>query len=338
MASPLSASVSLDGYHRRRRQEEAKVDNEDEHENGSIVSLASSSSVITRSCLTEPPRSSRRSIYRSSLGKPPGTPSQRRNQTILPPTPPPSTPSTSIHPPSSSSTASVSVSVSVSSSSDDTAAASSHHISQKTIKTAPMKELENALASLKKENFDLKMRLYHLEEAAGKHAKLEEQNQRLMVELRERELQLEALELYFEKQRGQDASTQTTLVIDTSPQSHSPATASYHTAFAASPEAFGLTSCYTRHSTPLHCTSPAGNKGNNQLHTETDVDHVVNAFQSVKIVSPALTRYRQRRSSLSSTSSDVSADDTSSESSGHHQGVRGWLSQILANDRHPHPP
>lgn len=200
------------------------------------------------------------------------------------------------------------------------------------------------------------MRLYHLEEAAGKHAKLEEQvsylysvltkererkseglilciqNQRLRVDLRERELQLEALEQYLEKQHGQDASTQTTLVIDTSPQSHSPATASYHTAFAASPEAFGLTSCYTRHSTPLHTNPPS----NNHSKQHTDVDHVVNAFQSVTIVSPALPRHHQRRSSLSSTFSDLSAEDTPSDNSSH-QGVHGWLNQLLTNEHHSRP-
>lgn len=129
MVSPLSASVSLDGYHRRRHQNEARA-NDDEHDDGSVASLASSSSVKTRSCLAEQPRSSRRSIYRSSLGKPPGTPSQQRAPAILPPTPPPATPNVAVHPAPSSSSSSASVS------------ASSGHAAAPQ-KSIPMKELEN---------------------------------------------------------------------------------------------------------------------------------------------------------------------------------------------------
>ncbi|KAI8074003.1 hypothetical protein BC940DRAFT_315586 [Gongronella butleri] len=64
-------------------------------------------------------------------------------------------------------------------------------------KTVPMKELEKLLTDLKRENFDLKLRLFHLESAMTKEMDkfwLQSENERLQKEVEMKHGQVEALE------------------------------------------------------------------------------------------------------------------------------------------------
>ncbi|KAI8147556.1 hypothetical protein BJV82DRAFT_664789 [Fennellomyces sp. T-0311] len=121
-------------------------------------------------------------------------------------------------------------------------------VSNNNNKTAPFKELEKMIADLKKENFDLKLRLFHMN-------RLEQENEQLTL----------ALEEQRQQRRGNARSVHTqTLFIDVSPFT-------YYTAFETSPEAFGLT--------PQRTSPPLS-------EFDDDVERVMDAFASVRIESP----------------------------------------------------
>ncbi|ORX62558.1 hypothetical protein DM01DRAFT_1330688 [Hesseltinella vesiculosa] len=113
---------------------------------------------------------------RQSLGKPPGihSPSTTSSQSQQKPKPSPSTLMLPHVSPSYSSTTN-----------------NSQH------KTAPMKELEKLLTDLKKENFDLKLRLFHLESTMATEIDkywLQSENERLQADLQLKVAETERLE------------------------------------------------------------------------------------------------------------------------------------------------
>ncbi|KAI8379341.1 uncharacterized protein BYT42DRAFT_613660 [Radiomyces spectabilis] len=240
--------------------------------------ITSASSIRkTRSCITDLSLSlsnhSRR-FYASNLGRPPGlcnSPRNNKTNRYSMPQPQP----------------------------QQTASTPTHQ------KTAPMKELQKAcvmITDLKKENFDLKLQLYHLEGLVEENLdkyQLEEENRKLWNELRERNEQVESLELALasllaKKEEQKSVGTQT-ICVDVSLNSPPVSIKSYHTAFPVSPEAFGLSQ-----------------RGVVVQRGEADmsIDHMVTAFQSVRIQSPA----------------PVPREEDLQHRN--HGRVRGWLSQI----------
>ncbi|KAI8082825.1 uncharacterized protein BX664DRAFT_361120 [Halteromyces radiatus] len=260
------------------------------------VSLSSSTSSIS-SCSTKhykttttlsdaalPSPSSSRHFYSSNLGRPPGQQQQQQHgkqvRKSISATTGPNQTSSSIMP----------------------TASSSYPMTSMTNKTVPMKELQKIIADLKKENFDLKLRLYHLEQLLEKDLEkswLTEENKRLQMELDERTTQVNTLEQALEtfvnneqKTTLCDASTQTITIglaslIPSSTSSKSaplsaPATFNNNNNqchfFPSDPESFGLTSSIPP---PSQTT-----KGISHPPNTKDWAIMVDRFQNVKIVSP----------------------------------------------------
>ncbi|KAI9484430.1 hypothetical protein BDB00DRAFT_855674 [Zychaea mexicana] len=119
-------------------------------------------------------------------------------------------------------------------------------------KTAPFKELQKMIADLKKENFDLKLRLFHTNW-------LEQENERLASALDDMS--------HRQKQSAARSVGTQTLFVDVSPT-----TTTYYTAFETSPEAFGLT---PHRATPLLSSD----------QVDSSVERVADAFSTVRIVS-----------------------------------------------------
>ncbi|KAI8980444.1 hypothetical protein BDB01DRAFT_228899 [Pilobolus umbonatus] len=147
------------------------------------------------------------------------------------------------------------------------------------MKSSPLKEVEKTITDLKKENFDLKLRLYHFENNMVKDVeicRLNEENSRLKMELESRNRHMERLTLELTELTEQTRSltpyinthisigTQTddvsTRITDTSDI--------YHTPFeSSSPEAFGLLPI-----SPVH-----------SQFKEDEIESVVGALEEVKI-------------------------------------------------------
>ncbi|KAI8373604.1 hypothetical protein EDC96DRAFT_498922 [Choanephora cucurbitarum] len=103
------------------------------------------------------------------------------------------------------------------------------------IKIAPMKEVEKMMADLKKENFDLKLRLYHLENLLNKDSTdLRDQNHKLRTQLEQKTRRIQTMEreiqALLERVNLNDPPTVVSIATQTESMS----------VFASSPEAFGL--------------------------------------------------------------------------------------------------
>ncbi|KAI8337664.1 hypothetical protein BC941DRAFT_470552 [Chlamydoabsidia padenii] len=263
-------------------------------------SLSLSSFSTRRS--TDKPRSSRH-YYSSSLGRPPG---QHNVQTTTP----------------------VATPAPIASSSFPLASSA---------KTIPVKEIQKLVTDLKKENFDLKLRLYHTEQQLEKDkdkCRLEEENDRLRMELELQKERMEYLEqVILENHHHQtqscDASTQTTsskndmtttksmthkLRITTpaepitltsssslSSSSLSPTTSNSNSYFPSDPASFGLTS-----------SSSSLARQNHPSHNKVEIANIVDQFQNVKLHSPRSRQYKQP-----------------SPNHDHHGRVSGWLERII---------
>ncbi|KAI9257372.1 hypothetical protein BDA99DRAFT_561856 [Phascolomyces articulosus] len=164
-------------------------------------------------------------------------------------------------------------------------------------KTAPFKELEKMIADLKKENFDLKLRLFHMNW-------LEQENERLISVLdeashnkdKEKELNNTMMKTTSTTTTAtRSIGTQTTPNVDLSHPS-----TSYYTAFETSPEAFGLTPHRTTSNTmPLlslmddhyynshyhnNNKNNSGRSSNSSCSSVNSVERVADAFsRSVRI-------------------------------------------------------
>ncbi|ORZ18123.1 hypothetical protein BCR42DRAFT_450640 [Absidia repens] len=170
------------------------------------MSLSSSSTLHYKASTMADPHSrssssnNSRHFYSSGLGRPPGCQAKRKTT----PTPTPSSSFPMISSPS---------------------------------KTIPMKELQKIIADLKKENFDLKLRLYHLEQQAEKDMDkywLMDENQRLQLELDDRTMQMEKLEQTISLMQQQKQQEKTS-PSSSSSSSSSPCDASTQVTFPPPP-------------------------------------------------------------------------------------------------------
>ncbi|CAO3599162.1 unnamed protein product [Absidia cylindrospora] len=271
------------------------------------LSLSSSSTLHYKASTMADPHSrssssnNSRHFYSSGLGRPPGSQAKRKTT----PTPTPS---------------------------------SSFPMTSSPSKTIPMKELQKIIADLKKENFDLKLRLYHLEQQAEKDMDkywLMDENQRLQLELDDRTMQMEKLEqtmtLMQQQQQQQktpsssssssssssvscDASTQVTFPPTSNRSNHQTIDTS---SSSASRSHVAQTSPFSAPVLPTFPADPAsfGLPTSSALSASAvahnkniDVATMVDRFQHVQLASPKV----NRRSS-------TSADDGR---------VTGWLDKI----------
>ncbi|KAG2218547.1 hypothetical protein INT45_013985 [Circinella minor] len=129
-------------------------------------------------------------------------------------------------------------------------------------KTAPFKEVEKMIADLKKENFDLKLRLFHMNW-------LEQENERLSLALEE---------IGHDKQEQQEEKTPSiparsigtqTLFVDIS----------HSIPVETLPEAFELT--------PYRTTRVLSSVDNESSNNNNNVEHVADAFSNVRIDVPS---------------------------------------------------
>ncbi|SAL97488.1 hypothetical protein [Absidia glauca] len=294
------------------------------------LSVRSSSTRHSRT-LPDRPRSSSssssssRHFYASSLGRPPGQYSGQTTTTpIATPTP---------------------------------IASSSFPLASSSNKTIPVKEIQKAgnqllVTDLKKENFDLKLQLYHTKQQLEKDrdkCRLEDDNYRLRMELDDRKRQMEELEQAVlqwqdhyqqQQQHSCDASTQTNIAV-TAPMDQglritAPATpvaltssstssvtslsptnlsTNSNSYFPSDPASFGLTSSSSNVSSS---TRQKPSASPTRPRDKMDIANIVNQFQNVRLHSPKTGHHKYHPS--------LPDDDVDDDQ---HGRVSGWLDRLI---------